>query len=93
MLLRLETIPPATSSGHALYVGDFRIPKYWQCRDGIYFKIYDPQFFTDHAGEPIRFSANGVDFIDTGLTLTSPDRIGAQALDAGDLPEQDDVLR
>ena len=28
--IQLETVPEATSSGWALYVGNFRIPKYWE---------------------------------------------------------------
>jgi hypothetical protein len=92
VLVRLEAIPPATSSGYALYVGNFRVPKYWQYRDGIYFKVYDPQFFAEHAGEPLRFSANGMEFIETGLALTIPDLTAASGPDAGDLPEQSDIL-
>src|SRR5438034_9691632 len=56
VMVRLDPIPEATSHGWALYVGDFRIPKYWQYRDGIYFKIFDPRFLDDHAGDPLRFS-------------------------------------
>jgi hypothetical protein len=67
--IRLEAIPPATSRGWALYVNDLRIPKYWEYKDGIYFKVFDPQFFEDHKGQPLRFSENGADFVDTGLKL------------------------
>lgn len=69
--LRLKTMPPATSQGWALYVGDFRIPKYWEYKQGIYFKVFDPQFFADHKGEKLRFSQNGINFIDTGKKLTA----------------------
>jgi hypothetical protein len=89
--IRLQDIPPATSSGWALYVNDFRVPKYWQYKDGIYFKVYDPQFFADHAGEPLCFSSNGTDFIETGLTLVTADVVTPQT-DARDLPRQSDVL-
>ena len=41
VLIELKVIPPATSEGWALYVGDFRIPKYWEYKDGIYFKVFD----------------------------------------------------
>jgi hypothetical protein len=94
--IRLETKPEVTSHGWALYVSDLRIPKYWEYGDGIYFKVFDPQFFQDHEGEPLRFSPNGTDFIDTGLKLATP-RAGTAATAAAatpvDLPAQDDALR
>jgi hypothetical protein len=89
--VRLQTMPPATSSGWALYVNDFRVPKYWQYKDGIYFKVFDPQFFTDHVGESLRFSSNGTEFIETGLTLATPDVVPSPT-DARDLPRLNDVL-
>ncbi|MET0418222.1 MAG: hypothetical protein ABW022_19590 [Actinoplanes sp.] len=92
VMIRLQTVPPATSSGWALYISDFRVPKYWQYARGIYFKVYDPQFLADHAGEPLRFSANGTEFIETGLTLAAPDLVSSPA-EAHDLPRQDDILR
>jgi hypothetical protein len=90
--IRLQTVPEATSSGWALYVGDFRIPKYWEYKDGIYFKVYDPQFFSDHAGEALRFSPDGTEFIETGLTLASPDITPSSAAEMPDLPQQREVL-
>jgi hypothetical protein len=90
--VRLETIPAATSSGWALYVNHFRVPKYWQYKDGIYFKVYDPEFFADHAGEQLRFSPNGTEFIETGLTLTAPDVV-LSPTDTDELPQQSDILR
>jgi hypothetical protein len=89
--IQLETMPPATSSGWALYIDEFRIPKYWQYKDGIYFKVHDPQFLADHDGEPLRFSADGAEFIETGLTLTARE-VGSSPKQARDLPRQDDVL-
>jgi hypothetical protein len=88
--VRLDPMPPATSTGWALYVDDFRIPKYWQYPEGIYFTMVDPQFFQDHRGGALRFSSNGADFIDTGLALSEPEVVPQ---DAADLPEQADVLR
>jgi hypothetical protein len=89
--VRLQTVPPATSAGWALYVGDFRVPKYWQYEGGIYVKLYDPQFFADHAGEPLRFSPDGTEFVETGLTLTEPEGL-PPSTDVRDLPRQSDVL-
>ena len=90
--IRLETVPAATSSGWALYVGDFRIPKYWEYKDGIYFKVYDPQFFRDHAGGALRFSPDGTEFIETGLVLTSPDVLPSAVTEMPNLPQQRDIL-
>src|SRR5271165_3336513 len=70
--LRFQTMPPATSHGWALYVNGFRIPKYWEYKNGIYFKVFDPQFFADHRGQSLRFSQNGSDFVETGKKLAPP---------------------
>jgi len=70
--VRLKIIPPVTSQGWALYVGDLRIPKYWEYEHGIYFKVFDPQFFADHKRKQLRFSQNGFDFYDTGIKLPEP---------------------
>ncbi|HET9000560.1 MAG TPA: hypothetical protein VFP86_13025 [bacterium] len=92
--VRFETMPEATSQGWALYVNDFRIPKYWAYKDGIYFKVFDQQFFRDHHGESLRFSQNGTDFIDTGLKLAAPDSSAKTSVsDVTKLPRQDDVLK
>jgi len=92
--LRFESMPEATSHGWALYVKDFRIPKYWQYKEGIYFKVFDPQFFQDHQGQSIRFSLNGADFIDTGLKLAAPDADVQRSVTAStSLPVQEDVLK
>lgn len=78
----------------ALYVNDFRTPKYWAYKDGIYFKVFDHQFFRDHHGKSLRFSQNGTDFIETGLKLVSPDSSArASVSDVTKLPLQDDVLK
>jgi hypothetical protein len=87
--IRFESMPEATSRGWALYVNDFRIPKYWAYKEGVFFKVFDPQFFQDHRGQSLRFSANGVDFADTGLSLAPP----AAVEDLTTLPRQDDLLK
>jgi hypothetical protein len=92
--VRLDVKPQVASHGWALYVKDFRIPKYWEYDGGIYFKVFDPQFFQDHKGEPLRFSLNGTDFVDTGVKLAAPAaaRQGAAAK-ATRLPAQPEALR
>jgi hypothetical protein len=92
--VRLKSMPPITSRGWALYVDDLRIPKYWQHREGIYFKVFDPQFFLDHQGGRLRFSQDGSDFVDTGLRLSRPAsraKKGSRRA-AAKLPLQADVL-
>jgi hypothetical protein len=92
--IQFEELPPVTSHGWALYVNDQRIPKYWAYKDGIYFKVFDPNFFAEHAGQPIRFSMDGVDFIDTGKKLVSPKlKAMKTAADRSKLPLQSDVLQ
>lgn len=89
--LRLQSQPEPTGAGWALFVGELRIPKYWEYPGGIYFKIYDPAFFDEHADSPVRFSADhGQTFQDTGLTLGRPEEATARTTD---LPQQTDVLR
>jgi hypothetical protein len=96
--IQFETMPPAASHTWGLYVNDLRIPKYWAYKDGIYFKVFDPNFFAEHDGEPIRFSLDGVEFIDTGKKLALPKaktgkaKTGKAAAPA-QLPLQADVLK
>lgn len=92
--IRLEIKPEVASHGWALYVNDLRIPKYWEYDDGIYFKVFDPQFFQDYKGKRLRFSPNGTDFIDTGLKLTAPRAITESVAGISvELPAQDKALR
>jgi hypothetical protein len=101
VLINLKAIPPATSEGWALYVGDFRIPKYWEYKDGIYFKVLDPQFFAEHKGERLRFTQDERKFVDTGLKLAAPGTVPTTPSPRGRkaaaktrrLPRQDDVLK
>jgi hypothetical protein len=90
--VRFETMPPVTSRGWALYVNNYRVPKYWAYKNGVYFKVFDPQFFEEHAGETLRFSLNGAEFIDTGLKLTRPKKQKAGS-DPSRLPTQADALK
>lgn len=75
-----EKVPPITSAGWALYVGAARIPKYWGCQGGIYFKVFDPAFLATHAGQPLRFTQDGVEFVETGKNLPEQPRVVAQLL-------------
>jgi hypothetical protein len=92
--IELEEMPPVTSQGWALYLNDIRIPKYWAYKEGIYFKVFDPGFLAEHAGEPLRFSLDGVHFIDTGKKLTyRKPKAQRSATAAPKMPLQSDVLK
>jgi hypothetical protein len=92
--VHFETLPQVTSHGWALYVNDFRIPKYWAYKDGIYFKVFDREFFHDHREKSLRFSPNGTDFIDTGVKLPAlPLEVQNLTEKLPELPFQDDVLK
>ena len=71
--IRLDKVPEPTGDGWALYVGDTRIPKYWEYVGGIYFKVFDDRFLAEHQGEPLRFSHDDRTFVNTGVTLPGPD--------------------
>ena len=91
--IRLEKIPEATGDGWALYVGDTRIPKYWAYPGGVYFKVLDQTFLADHQGEPLRFSHNDKDFVNTGVNLPGPEVARSSArTGARRLPLQSDAL-
>jgi hypothetical protein len=92
--VRLEALPPPTAIGWALYLDDYRLPKYWTYPHGVYFKVHDPKFLAEHEGQSLRFSTNGTEFVDTGLKLekTRP-VVEAAARGATPLPEQADALK
>lgn len=90
--VRLKEIPPATSHGWALYLDDFRVPKYWEYKHGIYFKVFNPQFIEDLKGASLRFSPNGTDFIDTRVKLTVRKAAGKAVNRAKTLPSQEEAL-
>ena len=59
--------------------------------DGIYFTVFDPQFFVRHKGKQLRFSQNGIDFFDTGVELAPAPSVAEG--NAIRLPPQADVLK
>lgn len=93
--LDLDNIPEISSLGFNIYVGEFRIRKYSGCRGGIYFKVYDPQFFSEYGGQNIRFSIDGITFQDSGQRLPEVgDRSSLLRTDSelSSLPSQEEVL-
>jgi len=89
--VRLTAKPPVTSMAWALYVGDERVSKYWEYTDGIYFVVFDPQFFVTHKGKRLRFSQNDTDFFDTDAVLAPAPSVAES--NAIKLPLQADVLK
>lgn len=86
------------STGHSgggfdLYVGDARISKFYGWPGGIYFKIYDREFFERHKDHTIRLSIDGQNFKDTGQVLEEPVLAPPSILEASPLPTQESVLR
>jgi hypothetical protein len=92
--VRLEAVPPATGLAWALYLDDYRVPKYFAYKGGVYFKVHDPQFLAEHDGQALRFSLNGTQFVDTGLKLEKTRAVVEAAARAKTpLPEQADALK
>ena len=89
--VRLKEKPPVTSMAWALYVDDERVSQYWEYTDGIYFTVFDPEFFIRHQGKQLRFSQNGTDFFDTGVELAPAPSVADG--NAAKLPLQADVLK
>ena len=56
--------------------------------------MFDPQFFAEHKGKPIRFSLNDTEFVKTRLKLTAPKTAKTKGgRTATRLPAQEDVLK
>ena len=101
--IKLKEKPPITSMAWRLYVGDMLIPKYWEYADGIYFTVLDPLFLAENKGKPLRFSHDGIEFINTGVKLaalpkaeTAESKRKSKAKDrlkAARLPSLADVLK
>jgi hypothetical protein len=50
---------PISGTGMSLFIGDEKIPKYWPFNGGVYFIIYEPEFFVKHKHSFIGFSLDG----------------------------------
>ena len=82
--------PLYTSMGARLFVGEEAIEEYAGFERGIYFKVYDPDFFSEHTGEKVRFTIDGETFIDAGVEFPRLTVDGQP--DATRLPTQEEVL-
>lgn len=72
-LVRVHTsgLPPASPLGIEFRLGDYAVRKFSEWNGGVYFKVYNPRFFTKHGGKPLRVSVDGIRFEDTGLVFPS----------------------
>ena len=58
---------PTDGMGMNLYLDDYKVRKYSQCRDGIFFKVYNPRFLKKHSGKAISYEVGGRGKIETGI--------------------------
>ena len=95
--LYMETSPVHDTMGMELYVGDQPIHRYFQFKNGIYFKVNDPQELFSLRGREVRFRRPGMDeFISTGIRVPAAEETAEGALRAAspaELPTQEEVLR
>jgi hypothetical protein len=98
--INLSSPLPVTSAGFNLYVGNYRVSRYFEFPGGIYFKVFNPQFLVEHGGEPIRFSVGEAAAQDTGSRLPEQQVEPALDLDAAErrsapapLPTQEQLFR
>ncbi|TCS33749.1 hypothetical protein EDC30_11539 [Paucimonas lemoignei] len=55
-----------------LFVGDIPVREYGATRDGIYFKVYDPQVLKKMNGKPFRYATVGKAAQQTALVFKAP---------------------
>ena len=93
--LYLKNTPPYDNMGFEFYVGDQRIRKYSQFKNGIYFKINDPRRLSALRGKEVRFRRPGSEeFTSTGINF--PEAVTERRLEdaeATQRPTQKEVLR
>ena len=90
--IRLETMPPATRRVGRCTSDDFRIPKYWEYQEGIYFKMSIPSSSRTTRRTTALLSRAGTEFIETGLTLSRPDVVPESVTADTELPTQREAL-
>ncbi len=84
---------PQNSLGVELYVGDRLIRQYFQFKNGIYFKVNDPQQLAALQGQEIRFRRRGEEeFIPTGIRVPEAADRPLRAPNLTELPTQAEAL-
>lgn len=86
---------PQDSLGVELYVGDQLIRQYFQFKNGIYFKVNDPQQLVALRGQEVRFRRRGdEELIHTGIRVPEAEaNRPLAATDTTTLPTQAEALR
>lgn len=94
--INLSHPPLITSRSLSIYIDDYQIRRYSSFPGGIYFKIFNPRFLEEHAGEKILFSIDGVTMHDSGYQLPSSAENVPEGADTAVrstiLPTQEQVL-
>jgi hypothetical protein len=87
---------PVDSLGVELYVGSQQIRKYSQFKNGVYFKVNDPQQLSALEGQEIRFRRPGSEeFANTGVRVPAQETLirRLSTADPSQLPTQAEVLQ
>jgi hypothetical protein len=91
--LYISSAPIYDNLGFELYVGNEKIRKYSQFKNGIYFKINDSHQLSVLQGQKVRFRRPGSErFIETDVVFPS-EEVTEQLLEPKQLPTQEEVLR
>ena len=94
--LYIQTPPVYNSLGVELYVGNQQIRHYAQFKNGIYFKVNDPQQLAVLQGQEVRFRRPGAgDFMNTGVRFPARETVNrrVRAADMSQLPTQAELLQ
>jgi hypothetical protein len=94
--LYTQSPPVYNSLGVELYVGNQQIRQYAQFKNGIYFKLNDPQQLAALQGQEVRFRRPGAgDFMNTGVRFPAGETINrhVRAADMSQLPTQAELLQ
>ncbi|MFM7448300.1 MAG: hypothetical protein ACKO24_06865 [Leptolyngbyaceae cyanobacterium] len=87
---------PQNSLGVELYVGNQPIRQYFQFKNGIYFKVNNPDQLAALQGQEVRFRRPGLDqFVNTGIQVPIMEAGDRRSLlePAAQLPSQAEVLQ
>ena len=70
---------PTDGMGMNLYLDDYKVRKYSQCRDGICFKVYNPRFLRKHSGKVVGYEIGNLGKIESDIKF--PEFLNQAAID------------
>ena len=72
-VVRIKGVVP-TNFAHPvqIFIGDMAIREYGATKDGIYFKVYDPQVLRQLHGKPFKYVMHGQPGKQTALVFNAP---------------------